>query len=195
MFTSIVIIDCASKTHRLANISECFKVHLVSLESWNSSWFGWVLFGSKWTKLHFTLYEPYTEKEKNLWTCSFFLKIFISFYPGPCVLFHSLLFFFLGYVNKREQLFSSLFVHVKYCMRWHVEFLVSWGQMSQLCLSQLLAWPQHPRWWVGVSERALTLCKHCSAVLKTPSCYHCSGHRTPLFHTANRKVLTLRDWE
>lgn len=124
--TSIVIIDCASKTHRLANISECFKVHLVSLESWNSSWFGYYLALSEQSCI--LLFMNHTQRKRRIsGHVAFSLKslyhsiqVLVSFF----ILFY---FFFLGYVNKREQLFSSLFVHVKYCTRWH-----TWNFFSQL---------------------------------------------------------------
>ena len=66
------------------------------------------------------------------------------------------------------------------CWAWHHMVwnipLVSWGQLSQLCpLPKLLVHPQPAHWWGGVrAEKALALCKHCSAITKTSLCYqHC----------------------
>ena len=46
--------------------------------------------------------------------------------------------------------------------------------------SQLFLHAQSTHWWVGVTaEKALTLCKHCSAIMKTSLNYqHCFRHKS-----------------
>lgn len=71
---------------------------------------------------------------------------------------------------------SSSFMCWPWChMEWDIP-RVTWGQLSCPCpLSQLLVHPQPTRWWVGWdAEKALMLCKHCSATVRTSLCYqHC----------------------
>lgn len=74
-----------------------------------------------------------------------------------------------------------MFVHEKYCMRWYTWNLFSGLRPDVPAVSlptPCVTSASLMEGWCG-AERALTLCKHCSAVLKTSSCYHCFAHRMP----------------
>jgi len=64
-------------------------------------------------------------------------------------------------------------------MAWNIP-LLSWGQLSWLCpLPASCVHPQPPRCGAECeTERALALCKHCSALAKTSLCSQdCLGHK------------------
>ena len=85
------------------------------------------------------------------------------YYKCPCILFLSFRF---------------------HCWTWHRKVwnvpLVSWGQLSWLCPIPTLAHLQPTGLWgkEWFGQKALMLCRNCSAIAKTLVCYHhCSSHK------------------